>query len=277
MRFTLVAAAATLTCATALAQSDCKKERALSKPELAFFERAKGSARALPPAPKGWEQHPEEISTPGKLCTDGDPLFKNGQARLNVVAETEYRDTSDRTAKLDAAARAAQPSADETKRALELSKKLGKTDGGAQLTQLQADQQKLAQVQLERGNKAIHEAGLDGEARIRISFNPEGESSTGCGYQKTVSPSKVEGAVHAFVGTCDFSSNPQEPEGGVLLLLGSWSPKVDGAAIAATPSYDLKKPHTAVQAISVLITGDGPRPEELLKAVDVKALAALIK
>lgn len=272
-----LAALTSLACATALAQSDCKKERPLTRPELAFFERAKGSAKALPAAPRGWEQHPEEIAAPAKLCSDADPMFKKGAARLNVVAETEYRDTSDRTARMDAAAKAAQPSADETKRAVELSKKLAKTDGGAQLAQLHADQQKLAQAQLERGNKAIHEAGLDGEARIRISFNPESESSTGCGYQKSVSPSKVDGAVHAFVGTCDFSSNPQEPEGGVLLLLGAWTQTSDAMAITATPTYDPKKPHTAVQAISVLITGDGPRPEELLKAIDVKALGALIK
>ena len=272
---TAIAVIAALCSASAPAQ-DCKKERALTKAELAFFRQAKGSAKALPAAPKGWEQHPEEIVAPAKLCTDADPLFKKGAARLNVVAETEYRDTADRAPKMDAAVKAAQPTADETKKALELTKRLEKADGGAAAAALQADQLKLAQALLERGNKAIHEAGLDGEARIRISFNPASETSTGCGYQKAVSPSKVDGAAHAFIGACDFSSNPQEPEGGVLLLLGAWTQKADDATIEASPAYDMKKPHTVVQAISVLITGDGQRPHELLKAVDVKALAALV-
>jgi hypothetical protein len=271
--FTVVAL---LCCSSAFAQGECKKERPLTKPEQAFFEKAKASAKALPAAPKGWEQHPEEITAPAKLCTDADPMFKKGQARLNVVAETEYRDTADRTAKMEAASKAGQPTADETKKGAELTKKMGKTDGGAALQTLEADQQKLMQAQLDRGNKAMHEAGLDGEARVRISFNPVSESSTGCGYQKAIAPLKIEGVTHAFAGTCDFSSNPQEPEAGVLLLFGAWTQKTDGSALEATPNFDAKKPHSVVQAMSVLITGDAQRPEELLKGIDVKALAALV-
>lgn len=262
-----------LCCTAALAQ-ECKKERPLTKPELAFYEKAKSSAKALPAPPKGWEQHPEEIAVPAKLCADADPMFKKGQARLNLVAETEYREPTDRSAKIEAAVKAGQPTADETKKSAELAKKMLKTDGGAEVAQ--AEHQKLTQAQADRGNKAMHEAGLDGEARIRISLNPTSESSTGCGYQKSVEPLKVEGATHAFAGSCDFSANPQEPEGGVLLLFGPWTQKADGAALEATPTFDLKKPHTSVQAVSVLITGDGKRPDELLKAVDVKALAALV-
>ena len=136
--------------------------------------------------------------------------------------------------------------------------------------------QKLVQTQLERGNKALHEAGLDGEARIRISFNPTSETSTGCGYQRVVAPLKVDGAAQAYSGGCDFSSNPQDPEGGVLLLFGTWTQKTDDVSIEATATYDLKKPHTVVQAMSVLIIGDGKRPEELLKGIDVKGLAKLV-
>lgn len=267
---------ACLSCSAALAQGECKKERPLTKPELAFYEKAKSSAKALPPAPKGWEQHPEEIAVPAKLCTDVDPMFKKGEARLNLVAETEYRDTTDRSAKMEAASKAGQPTPDETKKGAELAKKMVKSDGGADLAKFQAEHQALLTAQGERGNKAMHEAGLDGEARIRISFNPASESSTGCGYQKAVLPTKIEGVAHAFVGACDFSSNPQEPEGGTLLLFGKWNQKADATTIEATPAYDLKKPHTVVQAVSVMITGDGKRPEELLKLIDVKALAALV-
>lgn len=260
----------------ALAQTECKKERALTKPEQAFYEKAKGSAKSLPAAPKGWEQHPEEIAAPAKLCADADPMFKKGQARLNLVAETEYRDTSDRSAKIDAAVKTGQPTADETKKAADLAKKMAKSDGGFELQSVQGENQMLIQAQADRGNKAMHEAGLDQAARIRISFNPVDETSTGCGYQKALTPMKVEGATAAFAGSCDFSSNPQEAEGGVLLLFGPWTQKVDATTILATPTFDLKKPHTTVQAVSVLITGDGKRPDALLKGVDVKALAALV-
>jgi len=260
----------------ALADGECRKERPLTRPELAFYEKAKSSAKALPAVPKGWEQHPEEILAPAKLCTNVDPLFKQGEARLSLVAETEYRDPADRSAKLDAAMKAGLPTADETKKAAELAKKLAKTDGGPALLAAQAEQQKLADAQAARGNKAIHEARLDSEARVRISLNPMSESSTGCGYQSTVAPLKVEGASFAFAGSCDFSSNPQEPEAGVLLLFGPWTQKADATGLEAAPAYDPKKPHTAIQAVSVLITGDGKRPDELLKGIDVKALAALI-
>lgn len=264
-------------CSTAaLAQTECKKERALTRPELAFFEKAKGITKALPAAPSGWEQHPEEIAVPPKLCSDADPLFKKGLARLNLVAETEYRDPTDRSAKIEAATRANQPTADEAKRSSELARKMSKSDGGADLQTFQAEHQQIVQAQAGRVSKAMHEAGFDGEARIRISFNPVSESSTGCGYQKLVVPLKVEGTTQAFAGTCDFSSNPQEPEGGVLLLFGPWNQKTDDTTIEVAPKFDLKKPHTVVQAISVLITGDNKRPEELLKGINVKAIAALI-
>ena len=69
-------------------------------------------------------------------------------------------------------------------------------------------------------------------------------------------------------------SNPQEPEGGVLLLFGKWAPTSDVTSLQATATFDLKKPHTVVQAMSVLTMGDATRPEELLKGVDVKALSA---
>ena len=265
-----------LGCCAALAQGECKKERALSKPEQAFFAKAKGLAKLVPAAPAGWEQHPEEVAAPAKLCTDVDPMFKKGQARLNLVSETEYRDPTDRSAKKDAALKAGEPTADETRKSAELAKKLNRTDGGATLQAGLAEQQKLLQAQLDRGNKAMHEAGRDGEARVRVSFNPEMQSSTGCGYQLTVAALKVDGAPQAFAGTCEVMSNPQEPEGGVLLLFGTWAAKAEGSTLEASPTYDAKKAHTVVQAMSVLITGDNKRPEELLKSVDVKALAALV-
>lgn len=262
--------------AVALADGECKKERALTKPELAFFEKAKGLTKALPAAPKGWEQHPEEVTAPAKLCTDGDALFKKGAARLSLTTETEYRDPADRGAKLEAAMKAGLPTDAEAKAAAELPKKLQKTDGGTATLALLAEQQKVGAAQLERGNKAIHAAGLDSAARIRVSFNPESESSTGCGVQKVVAAVKLDGVPQAFSGSCDFSSNPQEPEAGILLLFGTWTAKAEDTTLTATATYDLKKPHTVVQAMSVTITGDGQRPEELLKAIDLKALAALV-
>ena len=273
MRFAI---AACLVCTAALAQTECKKERPLAKAEQAFYEKAKSAAKALPAPPTGWEQHPEEIVAPAKLCTDVDPMFKKGLARLNLVAETEYRDPTDRAGKIDAAVKAGEPSADETKKRSEVAKKMVKSDGGAELQTLQAEHQKLVQTQLDRGNKAMHEAGLDANARIRISFNPVSETSTGCGVQKALAPLKVPGATQAFAGGCDFSSSPQEPEGGVLLLFGPWTVKTEDTMIEATPAFDLKKPHTVIQAISVLVIGDGTRPDELLKGINVKAIAALV-
>jgi hypothetical protein len=273
---TAVAVLACLCCTAAAAQGECKKERALTKPEQAFFDRAKSTAKALPAAPQGWEQHPEDITPPAKLCADADPMFKKGEARLNVVTETEYRDPADRSAKQQESTKAGQPTADETKRSAELAKKMVKSDGGADLQTLQAEHQKLLQAQTDRVNQAMHAAGLDGEARIRISINPAGESSTGCGTQKAVQPIEVPGAAHAFSGACDFSSNPQEPEAGVLLLFGKWTQKSDATTIEAVPAFDLKKSHTVIQAVSVLITGDGKRPDELMKGLNVKAIAALI-
>ncbi len=267
---------ATLCCTAAFAQSECKKDRALTLPEQGFFETAKKSAKALPAAPKGWEQHLEEITAPTKLCAEADPLFKTGQARLNLVAETEYRDLADRKAKMDAALKAGLPTAGETKKVAELTKKALKVDGGTGSQALAAEQQKIVQAQLDRNNKAMRAAGLDSEARIRISFNPAGESGTGCGYQKDVAPLQVEGTMGAFLGKCDVSSNPQDPESGVLLLFGQWTHKSDGTMVEATPVFDAKKPPSTVQAVSVVITADGKRADELLKAFDVKAVAALI-
>ena len=86
----------------------------------------------------------------------------------------------------------------------------------------------------------------------------------------------VAGAAHTFSGLCDFSSNPQEPEAGILLLFGKWTQKSDATSVEATPAFDAKKPHTVIQAISVLITGDGVRPGEMMKGVNLKAIAALI-
>ncbi len=258
------------------ASAQCKKERALTKPEQAFFAKTKALAKALPAAPSGWELHPEEVAAPPKLCSDVDAMFKKGETRLNLVSETEYRDPADRSAKQEAASKQGAATADETKKLAELQKKGAKMDAGMALAAVQADQQKLAQAQIDRMNKAIHEAGLDAEARIRVSLNPESESSTGCGVQKSLAATKVDGATYAFTGTCDFSSNPQEPEAGVLLLFGGWSQKLDGATLEATPTYEPKKPHTVVQAISVVITGDGKRADELLKGVDVKAIAAMV-
>ncbi len=265
---------AALCCSAAYAQ--CKKERALTKAEQGFYAKTKALAKALPTAPSGWQLHPEEVAAPAKLCTDVDAMFKKGETRLNLVAETEYRDPADRSAKQEAAAKQGAATADETKKQAELEKKASKMDAGMALAAVQADQQKLSQAQVDRMNRAMHEAGLDAEARIRVSLNPESESSTGCGYQKTLAPLKVEGATYAFAGTCDFSSNPQEPEGGVLLLFGGWSQKVDGATLEATPTYEPKKSHTVLQSMSVVISGDGKRPDELLKGVDVKALAGMI-
>ena len=262
--------------AAAPADGECKKERALAKPEAAFFEKAKGLTKALPAAPKGWEQHPEEVVAPAKLCTDSDPLFKKGAARLSVTTETEYRDPADRSAQMELAIKLSGPTAEEAKAAAELTKKLQKTDGGAATQALLDQQAKAAQAQAERASKAQHTAGLDSAARIRITFNPESESSTGCGQQKTVAALKVEGVPQAFSGACDFASNPQEPEAGILLLFGTWAAKAEGGALTATATYDLKKPHTVVQAMSISITGDGARAEELLKGLDLKALAALV-
>ncbi len=267
-----------LSSAVAFAQGDCKKERVLSKPELGFYEKSKGLAKALPPAPKGWEVHPEEVAAPAKLCTDADALYKKGGARLSVVAETEYRDPTDRSAKMDAAVRAGQATPEETKAAAETAKKLAKTDGGAAAVPLLAEQAKVAQAQLDRGNKAMRAAAFDAEARIRISLNPEGESSTGCSNMIAVSvfPAKPEGPSHAFLGVCDGASNPQEPESGLLLLYGTWDAKAEGNVLTATPKYDPKKPHTAVQAMSVLVTADGKRADELMQGVNLKALAAVV-
>ena len=70
-------------------------------------------------------------------------MFKKGQVRLSLVAETEYRDSADRSAKKDAAAAAGQPTADEAKKSSELAKKMVKSDGGADLMTFQAEHQKL--------------------------------------------------------------------------------------------------------------------------------------
>ncbi len=272
-------AVATIVCllsTAALAQVECKKERALTRLEQTFFERANGTIKALPAAPQGWAQHPEEVTAPAKLCTDVDPMFKKGLARLSVAAETEYLDPTDRTAAIDAAAKASQPTADETKKSGEVAKKLAKADGGSELARLQGESQKLILAQADRGTLLMHQAGLDAQARIRITFNPVSESSTGCGNQKTVTAMHIDGVGHAYSGNCDFSSNSGEPESGVLLLFGQWTEKLEGSTLEAAPAFDLKKAPHIVQAISVLITGDGKRPEELLKGLNVKALAALV-
>jgi hypothetical protein len=265
------------------AQGECKKERPLSKAELGFYERVKGSAKALPPAPKDRAVHPEEVTVPEKLCADVDPLFKKGQARFSVVTETEYRDPVDRTAKLDLAIKLGQPTAEEARKTAELTKKLealGKqpADAGSApaIVAAQAELLKVSAGQTERMNLAIHEAGLDAQSRVRVSFNPDSENTTGCGNQKTLVATKIDGAAQAFAGTCDVSSNPQESERGLLLLFGPWKVTAGPSTLEATSAFDAKKPHSAVQTVSVVISGDGSRPDELLKSLDVKALAALI-
>ena len=274
----------TLGCSlVAHADGDCKKERPPTKAELAFYDRAKSSAKALPAAPEGWAQHPEEITAPAKLCADADPMLKKGEARFNVVAETEYRDNADHTSKIELAMKFGTPSAEEAKKAAELNKKIDglrklPPDAGAaaQIVAAQTELLKISTGQTERVNLALREASHDGQARIRVSFNPASENSTGCGSQKTVVATKLEAVAQAFSGTCDLSSSPQESENGVLLLFGPWKVKSDASALEATSTFDPKKPAPMVQTLSVVIIGDGQRPEQLLKGLDVKALAALV-
>jgi hypothetical protein len=266
----------------AFADGDCKKERPLSKAEQGFYDRAKALVKGLPPAPVGWQMYPEEIVPPEKLCADADPMLKKGDARFNLAGETEYRSSVDNAAKVELAMKLGTPSAEEAKKANDLNKKIDALlklppDANAVGAWQTAHDElmKITSAQAARVSTALREATVDTQARIRISLNPANETSTGCNVQKSVGDLKVAGA-QAFSGTCDLASAPQDSDTGLLLLFGKWTVKNEAGNFEATPAYDPKKPASAVQAMSVLIIGDGKRPEGLLGKLDIKALAAAV-
>ncbi len=242
--------------------------------------------KALPPAPPGWIVSGEAKldSAPSGRTTDGMRSLRfscsisykrvEGIQEERKRLEDAYRESSSRHEE------AAKPLIEELlKKQTETSLKLRK----ATRRRNQKEMQRLNDELDENGKtmRALHEETdrkialdmekyliKDSEASIRVSLNDNGAELPNS------EPIPVRGATFALRREGEQAGPAAWKEGQTLALYGDWQQEGEHRFRAKGEQQDFAP---KARTVTILITGEKKRVEQLLKKMDVKAVLSLLK
>jgi hypothetical protein len=268
-------------------EGDCDG-RSLTAEERAFFTTAKKLEAALPAPPVGWRSVVTPGVVPTRLCRELDTDYRTGNARLQATLSAIFQNPEDRSGDLR---KALDTHSDEETRKEIAAFQEQMRDIGQQMHDANGDQRRLSELGQRAAamqkkyeatmNRALRPAEAmasdterDLAVKVELELNPTATADD-CARRARL---RVPGAISAWKSLCPVAvegSHALETNGVAVVLLGDWVIAEDPGQMRARSRF---KPggHAKIQTVRLRITGDAKRLEELVRAADLKALAAAI-
>ncbi len=240
---------------------------------------------ALPAAPEGWRIGGyEEISVLQRLCMDAEerPWEQTISRTYNRVDDAAAREQAQADARvaLRASMEARQPRMDALiAKSQELAAQLGQASQQGNQARVEAIQKEMealakeSEAVMNEGPSPEQLAAIGGgfyqDTEMRIAVSVNGNFADTGDLQSAAAPA---GASAAFRGE---ETNDSVPTAEAVVLFGSWQPRAAGGGMQLTRRGSVSS--AAAHGVIVTVRADPARIDSLLAAIDLGAIAALVR